>query len=92
MAYKVTVDRKKCNGCEECLEVCTGGMFRMDRGKAVPSEDVECMGCETCVGVCDEEAITITASGVALSPTCMNLLSVLDEMDDEEEIRRSNRA
>lgn len=90
MAYKVTVDRKKCNGCEECLEVCTGGMFRMDRGKAVPSEDVECMGCETCMGVCDPKAITITASGVTLSSTFMNLMSVLDE--DEEETLKSNRA
>lgn len=90
MAFKVTVDRKKCNGCEECLEVCTGGMFRMQNGKAVPVEDVECMGCETCVSVCDENAITVTASGVALSPTCMNLLGALDEMDDEEDSRRSN--
>jgi Fe-S-cluster-containing hydrogenase component 2 len=91
MAYKVTVDRKKCNGCEECLEVCTGGMFRMDRGKAVPSEDVECMGCETCMEVCDQKAITITASGVTLSSTFMNLMSVLDD-DEEEETRKSNRA
>ena len=39
MAFKVNVDRKKCNGCEECLEACTVGMFRMKNGKASPSTD-----------------------------------------------------
>ena len=55
MAFKVSVDREKCNGCEECLEACTVGMFRMINGKASPLTDRECMGCESCVGVCDEE-------------------------------------
>ncbi|MBU3932644.1 MAG: 4Fe-4S binding protein, partial [Proteobacteria bacterium] len=56
MAFKVTVDRGKCNGCEECLEACTVGMFRMQKGRAAPVADRECLGCESCVGACEENA------------------------------------
>jgi len=87
MAFKVNVDREKCNGCEECLEACTAGMFQMKNGKATPSTDTVCMGSETCVAVCDENAITVTDTRVALSNTCMSLLSALDEMDETENRR-----
>ena len=92
MAFKVSVDRKKCNGCEECLEACTVGMFRMINGKASPLTDRECMGCESCVGVCDEEALTITDTRVALSDTCMSLLAALDDEETgyEPENRRAD--
>ncbi len=70
MAFKVSVDKKKCNGCEECLEACTIGMFQMINGKASPLADGECIGCESCMGVCDENAITVTDTRVALSDTC----------------------
>jgi NAD-dependent dihydropyrimidine dehydrogenase PreA subunit len=83
MAFTVMVDRKKCNGCEECLEACTAGMFRMQGGKAVPIPGAECMGCETCVGVCEENAVTVTDTRVALSDTCVNLLRALDDEEME---------
>ena len=82
MAFKVNMDREKCNGCEECLEACTVGMFQMKNGKAAPSSDAVCMGCESCVAVCDENAITVTDTRVALSNTCLSLLSALDEMHE----------
>ncbi len=91
MAFKVSVDGRKCNGCEECLEACTVGMFRMMNGKASPQTDRECMGCETCVGVCEEQAITVTDTRVALSGTCLGLLAALDEEDRESE-RENSRA
>jgi NAD-dependent dihydropyrimidine dehydrogenase PreA subunit len=84
MAFKVAVDQKKCNGCEECLEVCTVGMFHMQNGKASPLENRECQGCESCVALCEENAITVTDTRVALSNTCLSLLSVLDDMDETE--------
>ncbi len=84
MAFQVYVDRGKCNGCEECLEVCTVAMFQINNGKATPSGETVCMGCETCMSVCDENAITVTDTRVALSDTCRSLLSVLDEMDETE--------
>jgi Fe-S-cluster-containing hydrogenase component 2 len=84
MAFRVAVDRDKCNGCEECLEACTVGMFRMQSGKASPVENRECLGCESCVAVCDQNAITVTDTRVALSNTCQSLLRVLDDMDEAE--------
>jgi NAD-dependent dihydropyrimidine dehydrogenase PreA subunit len=90
MAFKVTVDSSRCNGCEECLEACTAGLFRMQNGKAVPLTDRECMGCESCAGVCDENAIAVTDTRVALSDTCLHLLGALDEMENETEGRRSD--
>jgi hypothetical protein len=39
------------------------------------------------VAVCDENAITVTDTRVALSNTCMSLLSALDEMDETENRR-----
>ncbi len=85
MAFKVSVDKKKCNGCEECLEACTVGMFRIINGKASPLADRECMGCESCVAVCDEEALTVTDTRVALSDTCVSLLAALDEEEQDYE-------
>ncbi len=92
MAFKVSVDKKKCNGCEECLEACTVGMFRLVDGKASPLSDRECMGCESCAAVCDEQAITVTDTRVALSNTCASLLAVLDEEETgyEPESRRAD--
>jgi len=89
MAFSVTVDREKCNGCEECIETCTVGMFRMQNGRATPVADGECLGCESCVGACEENAITVTDLRVHLSDTCLSLLGVLDDMEHEEKNRRS---
>ena len=60
MGYEVIVDKDKCEGCEECVEVCPVDVFEMEDGKSVPVNAEECLGCESCVEVCDEEAITVT--------------------------------
>jgi NAD-dependent dihydropyrimidine dehydrogenase PreA subunit len=91
MAFRVAVDREKCNGCEECLEACTVEIFRMQSGKASPVADRECLGCESCMAVCDENAIAVTDTRVALSNTCLSLLSVLDDMDENEPPRSKLR-
>jgi len=66
MAFRVSVDKERCNGGEECLEACSTGVFGMQDGKAVPLADKECLGCESCMAVCDENAITVTDTRVAL--------------------------
>jgi len=60
MAYTVEVDQEKCEGCEECIEVCPVDVFELEDGKADPVNAEECLGCESCVEVCDQEAITVT--------------------------------
>jgi NAD-dependent dihydropyrimidine dehydrogenase PreA subunit len=54
MGYEVEVDNDKCEGCEECIEVCPVDVFEMEDGKSVP------VNAEECLGVCDQEAITVT--------------------------------
>jgi NAD-dependent dihydropyrimidine dehydrogenase PreA subunit len=60
MGYEVVVDPGKCEGCEECVEVCPADVFEMEDDKSVPVNAEECLGCESCIEVCDQEAITIT--------------------------------
>ena len=59
MGYEVIVDVDKCEGCEECVEVCPVDVYEMQDGKSVVINGEECLGCESCVEVCDQEAITI---------------------------------
>ena len=60
MGYQVEVDKVKCQGCEECVEVCPVDVFEMQDDKSEPVNAEECLGCESCVEVCDDEAITVT--------------------------------
>jgi NAD-dependent dihydropyrimidine dehydrogenase PreA subunit len=57
--WEVTVDKSKCDGDEECVEVCPVDVFEMVDGKADPVNAEECLGCESCVEVCEAEAITV---------------------------------
>lgn len=74
MAFKTSVDSRKCNGCEECLEACSAGVLEIRQGKAVAVHPDECLGCQSCVDVCKENAITVEDTRVQLSSTCLNLL------------------
>jgi len=73
MTFRVTVDREKCTGCEECVEVCTAKVFEMVDRKASPVKTEECLGCESCVKVCKREAVSVTDSRVELSETIRSL-------------------
>jgi len=74
MGFKVSLDRDACNGCEECLEACTTGVFEMRNGKSVIARADECIGCESCIEVCEQNAVTVAETGVEMSETCRALL------------------
>ena len=74
MAYRVSVDKDKCKGCEECVEVCTAKVLEMQAGKSVPVNDEKCLGCESCCEVCEEGAIRVEELQSNLSETARSLL------------------
>ncbi|MBW2010193.1 MAG: 4Fe-4S binding protein, partial [Deltaproteobacteria bacterium] len=43
MSYNVVVDAEKCQGCEECVDVCPSDVFEMQAGKSVPVNADECV-------------------------------------------------
>ena len=59
MAYIVTVNAEKCEGCEECVDICPMDVFEMEDGKSVPANADACEGCESCVETCEPGAITV---------------------------------
>ncbi len=74
MAFRVSIDKEKCKGCEECVEVCTAKVFEMQEGKSVPLNEEKCLGCESCCDVCEEKAVTIVELSADLSETARSLL------------------
>jgi NAD-dependent dihydropyrimidine dehydrogenase PreA subunit len=74
MAFSPTVDKEKCNGCEECVDACTVGVYEMQNGKAVPVNAEKCIGCESCIEVCKENAIVVVETQPALSEEALSLL------------------
>lgn len=58
--YMVSVDNEKCEGCEECVNVCPNEVFQMTGDKSDPYQGAECVFCESCLGVCPSECIAIT--------------------------------
>ncbi|MFH1302071.1 MAG: ferredoxin [Planctomycetota bacterium] len=59
MAFIPTVNEDKCEGCEECVDVCPVEVFEMVDGKSSPVNAEECLGCESCIEVCEPGAITV---------------------------------
>jgi len=74
MAFEVHVDAERCEGCEECLEVCTVEVFQMQGSRSVPVREGECLGCDTCLTVCKANAITIVGLQPRLSEMSRLLL------------------
>jgi NAD-dependent dihydropyrimidine dehydrogenase PreA subunit len=60
IVYLIRVERERCNGCGECMELCPVDVFEIREGKSVPLNPQICLGCGACVGVCKTKAIIIT--------------------------------
>jgi formate hydrogenlyase subunit 6/NADH:ubiquinone oxidoreductase subunit I len=58
--YLVEVDKEKCTGCEECVNICPSEVFEMVDGKSEPTNADACVFCESCVDGCPEGAVTVS--------------------------------
>jgi NAD-dependent dihydropyrimidine dehydrogenase PreA subunit len=57
--YMVTIDKNKCDGDGNCVNVCPQSVFKLDGGKADPVNMSECINCLTCAENCPQQAITV---------------------------------
>jgi NAD-dependent dihydropyrimidine dehydrogenase PreA subunit len=57
----IEVDRKKCNQCRLCIEMCPMDVLRLGSNKLpyLRHRD-DCWYCNVCVSVCPRKAITMT--------------------------------
>jgi len=53
----ISVDPKKCTGCGDCIKVCLGSCFEIQKKQARIRSLDTCMECGACWYVCSEDAI-----------------------------------
>ena len=53
----IQINRQKCVGCGQCMEVCPGTLIEKEQGKAVMRYPRDCWGCASCVKECPVGAI-----------------------------------
>lgn len=58
--YQITIDKEKCTGCGECVDICPAEVLELADEKSEVANIDECLGCESCVETCPESAITLT--------------------------------
>ena len=59
MTHSVTIDRSRCCGCTQCLQVCPTEAIRVERSRAVILAD-RCVDCGRCVGACPYHAVGVS--------------------------------
>ncbi|MEW6115012.1 MAG: 4Fe-4S dicluster domain-containing protein [Thermodesulfobacteriota bacterium] len=57
--YMPEINEKKCDQCDECIDVCPTGVLEKNENRTVVANPQDCLGCESCVSVCPREAITV---------------------------------
>lgn len=65
------LDKKKCNGCKSCLQVCPHEVFQFSDKKAFIVNKDNCMECGACQQNCAPGAITVQA-GVGCAAAIIN--------------------
>lgn len=55
----IKIDKSKCEGCGNCVDVCPFDAIEIKDGKAVVKDPDKCMKCKACVFACPNNAIEI---------------------------------
>lgn len=53
----ITIDKAKCNGCGNCIDICPVRAIEITDAKAEVNGD--CMDCGACVEQCPQQAISL---------------------------------
>lgn len=56
---KVKINKKLCDNCGKCIEVCPRGVFGWHNGQVVVKDESACVGCMACVANCPKNAIEV---------------------------------
>lgn len=57
LEIEIFIDKFFCNGCGNCIDQCSMGVFKMDDGIIVVSSEYSCIGCFKCQNFCPVSAI-----------------------------------
>jgi NAD-dependent dihydropyrimidine dehydrogenase PreA subunit len=57
--YQIIINTEKCDGCEECINICPSNVLVLADGKSVAEKPEDCAGCLSCVEACPNECIVI---------------------------------
>ncbi|HSB05006.1 MAG TPA: 4Fe-4S binding protein [Thermodesulfobacteriota bacterium] len=53
------VDKEKCTGCENCVDVCPSEVYEMKEDKSTAARPEDCIECWVCVNQCPTESIQL---------------------------------
>jgi NAD-dependent dihydropyrimidine dehydrogenase PreA subunit len=53
------VDREKCSGCGNCVEICPSEVYRIELNKSNPIRLEDCIECWACVNQCPTDSIRL---------------------------------
>jgi len=53
----VKINRDKCDGCGNCIEVCPFGVLEIRNGEAIVVAPEKCKNCGACMYACPNKAI-----------------------------------
>jgi len=67
------LDREKCTGCGQCVEVCPRSVLAMRGGKAEIGDRDSCIECGACQRNCAFDAISVS-SGVGCAQALFNAM------------------
>ena len=55
----LVIDKEKCTGCGECVEVCPVDVLEIKKEKCVLKNPDECIECRACEAACTNGAISL---------------------------------